>query len=251
MPMTFENMLQYLDSILAQKGSDGEIVSQVRAWCYAAHKHVSDTQQHVCDLYEGEENEQEKRTKKEKEKEVLDKGQPSGSFKAHEASNKVKYMTPEEIRRKVNQDYLDRMEQKWLTPKYPSLMTQMPVPLSGAQYLSWLTHYPKSFVERKLQSLESHPSHYDRTSVPATINDWIKTDYKRMNLVQRQNWNTEVAAQRPQILQMINNNLKPKRNAKQTTINFESADCAGTDTAATQAAEPADGGTGAAHTDDD
>lgn len=249
MIVTFEEMLQYLDSILAQKVNECEILNQVKAWCYAAHQHVNDAQQHVSDLYKGEENEQEKRTKKEEEKEVLDKRQSSGSFKAHEASNKSWYMPPEEIRRKVNQDYLDMVEQKWLMPKYPSLMTQMPAPLSGAQYLSWLTHYPKSFVEQKLHALEVHPSHYDRISVSATINDWIKKDYQKMTLMQRQRWDGEVAAQRPQIQQVINNNLKPKRNGKQTTINFKAANVS-TITPETTATEPADGGTGAAHTDD-
>lgn len=221
---TFENMLQYLEGILKKGDPNDEKLRQVEAWCFAA-------RQQVRDLYEGEENEQEKRTKKEEEKEVLDKNQSSESLNSHEASNnspqavntslaKTKYLTPEEMRRKVRQEFLDEIESKWLMIKYPSLMTQMTTPLSGAQYMSWLTRYPQSFIEQKLLSLEVAPSHYNRTNVPATINDWIKKDYEKLTLVQRQRWDNEVAAQRPQILQMINNNLKPKRNGKQTTINF-------------------------------
>lgn len=255
MQITIEYMLQFLGELLRQGGPAEDKVRLVEAFYNAALKHVNALSDGTPMTTPGKETEQEKRTKKEKDKENSCQESASGSLKAREPAassppmSKLTYLTPKEIRTKVDPNFLLYMDQTELKPKYEGLMSNMVVPLSAAQYLSWLTRYPKGLIDNKLMSLEKHPTHYGKVNVAGTINDWIRQDAVKMTSVERKQWNDAFRQQQPLILEMINQHLKPKRNAKQTTIDF---DAAGTADAATATAAAVSGGGGAAavHTDD-
>lgn len=253
MQITIEYMLQFLGELLRQGGTAEEKVRLVEAFYNAALKHVNDVQN---ELFVGKETEQEKRTKKEIEKEIPSTEQANCPLNACDPVNKssamqkLKRMTPQDIRRLVDPAFLDFMDQTELMPKFAGLMSNMTVPLSAAQYVSWLTRYPKGLIDMKLLSLEQHPTHYGRTNVPSTIMDWIKQDGVKMTSIQRTQWNDAFRQQQPMILEMINQHLKPKRNGKQTTIDFDAADASAA-SATGAASEPADGDPAAVHTADD
>lgn len=258
MQITIEYMLQFLGELLRQGGTAEEKVRLVEAFYNAALKHVNDLLDGTTMSSLGKETEQEKRTKKEIEKETSCQESALGSLKAREPAassqtmSKLKFLTPKEIRTKVDPEFLLYLDQTELKPKYEGLMSNMVVPLSAAQYLSWLTRYPKGMIDSKLMSLEKHPTHYGKVNVAGTVNDWIRLDAVKMTSVERKRWNDAFRQQQPLILEMINQHLKPKRNGKQSTIDFDAADAADASaaSAARTAPEPADGDPAAVHTAD-